>query len=190
MTKNIKPYNNDDWYTEWYNRMQKISAVEASLDKTLSEEEMHRTEKAMSGMQDMPRIWESMLGWHSYVRKNYPQAVKHLTAAIEDSAQQEMPGAGWSNYFMRGQAYAAQGDDSAALVDYDHVIDVMAQQTLIMEIHRVVLARSQAHHNLGNYPAAVKDLERAIAGNGKYRSLAFALDRTLNEDATKTALNP
>ena len=183
MTENLKPYKNNDWYTKWYNRLTKINtAIDNDTNPELREADMRHIEAEMAQMGEFPRIVEGVYGEHALVRKEYHAAVKHFTAAIAATAQSGMPGmSGWSNYYMRGRAQAALDNPAAALADYNHVIDVMSKEVAIFELHEVFLARSRAHHNLGNYPAAVADLEQAVERNGAYQSILFKIERGLEE---------
>ena len=186
MTENLKPENYDSWYTEWYARMDKINSAGPGANFQLSEEEMQRTEAAMSDMRDFPKVWKSMLGTHAFVRKNYAAALEHLTSAIEHGAGDPM-GARWSDYYTRGRTHAALGDHAEALADYNYVIDEQTKEEAIFELHLVLLARSLAHHNLGNYGPAVEDLQLAIERSGNYNKMLFQVERQIKENGAQIA---
>ena len=186
MTKNPKPENNEAWYIKWYTQMDKInSAGGPGTNFQFSEDEMQRTEAAMSDMKDFPKIWESILGLHAYVRKNYPAALEHLTTAISAGAQGPKNDGSWSDYYVRGRTHAAMGNHAAALADYNHVIDVQTNEEAIFELHLVQLARSLTHHNLGNHETALADLQSAIEGSGNYQIMLFNMERHINENPKK-----
>ena len=92
-------------------------------------------------------------------------AIAGCTRIIEDSKQR--PRGRAAAYYNRGNVYAAKGDRTAAIADYDQAIKLEPKNALAFN------NRGTAHSEQGDSNAAIADFSAAIKHNARFASAYF-----------------
>jgi lipoprotein NlpI len=97
--------------------------------------------------------------------RDHDAAVAGCTRIIEDGKQ--TPRGRAAAHYNRGNAYAAKGDQAAAMSDYDEAIRLEPKNALALN------NRGTAHSDKGESDAAIADFSAAIKLNARFASAYF-----------------
>ena len=97
--------------------------------------------------------------------KDRDAAIAGCTRVIEDARAK--PKGKAAAYYNRGNAYAAKGDQAAAIADYDEAIKLEPKNAFAFN------NRGTAHSEKGESDAAIADFSEALKHNARYASAYF-----------------
>lgn len=126
-------------------------------------EDCERDYKELIAMHpDHTQLYSNLAAFYSEIEA-YDKADAAYTQAIEQEVKN-----GYQSYYsyqQRGEARLKAGNGTAAIADFNQAADIYLQQNPGNALDATILQlRAQAHEQMGNEEAAVKDLLQALEG--------------------------